>query len=188
MRERIGTSIIIRKAQEKDAVRLAALAAQTFIDNFGYLYAEDDLQAYLAEAYDVEKHREEILSPEHAVWVVEDLENQHSFVGFCHLGVCKLPLDDVQDKDGEVWRFYMKSEYQGYGIGQSLFKEMLKEVDLRYTRLFLGVWSENHDAQRFYQRFGFEKIGEYKFKVGNHYDHEFIMQKRPNEAGRFADQ
>ncbi|HQP21612.1 MAG TPA: hypothetical protein PLG07_14995, partial [Phenylobacterium sp.] len=44
--------------------------------------------------------------------------------------------------------------------------------------LWIGVWSENHGAQRFYGRQGFEKVGEYGFKVGSVVDREFIL-KRP---------
>ena len=34
--------------------------------------------------------------------------------------------------------------------------------------LWIGVWSENLGAQRFYARYGFEKVGEYEFSVGQH--------------------
>jgi ribosomal protein S18 acetylase RimI-like enzyme len=39
------------------------------------------------------------------------------------------------------------------------------------------VWSENFGAQRFYGRYGFEKVGEYGFRVGNTVDHEFILKR-----------
>jgi RimJ/RimL family protein N-acetyltransferase len=48
------------------------------------------------------------------------------------------------------------------------------------------VWSENHGAQRFYAREGFEKVGEYGFKVGRTVDHEFILRRRAESFARFA--
>jgi ribosomal protein S18 acetylase RimI-like enzyme len=38
--------------------------------------------------------------------------------------------------------------------------------------VWLGVWSENFGAQRIYNRFGFEHVSHYEFKVGSSTDHE----------------
>mgnify|MGYP001551852877 CR=1 FL=1 len=48
--------------------------------------------------------------------------------------------------------------------------------------LWLGVWSENFGAQRFYARYGFEKAGEYLFPVGDTNDLEFILRRLPHPA------
>ncbi len=39
------------------------------------------------------------------------------------------------------------------------------------------MWSGNFGAQKLYARLGFEKVGEYEFKVGATRDHEFIMRR-----------
>jgi diamine N-acetyltransferase len=44
--------------------------------------------------------------------------------------------------------------------------------------IWIGVWSENYRAQRFYERHGFLKVGEYGFPVGGTLDHEFILRRR----------
>ena len=41
----------------------------------------------------------------------------------------------------------------------------------------LSVWSGNHGAQRFYARYGFEKIADVTFKVGEQIDDEFLLAK-----------
>ena len=43
--------------------------------------------------------------------------------------------------------------------------------------VWIGVWSENFGAQRFYERHGFEKVGEYYFPVGETRDLEFILRR-----------
>ena len=48
--------------------------------------------------------------------------------------------------------------------------------------LWVGVWSENFGAQRFYARHGFERVGTYAFPVGRVRDLEFIL-RRPAQAG-----
>ena len=45
--------------------------------------------------------------------------------------------------------------------------------------LWVGVWSENLGAQRFYARYGFEKVGTYGFPVGRVVDLEFILRRDP---------
>ena len=44
--------------------------------------------------------------------------------------------------------------------------------------LFLGVWESNERAIALYESRGFEKVGGYKFKVGDTLDDEFIMRLR----------
>ena len=39
----------------------------------------------------------------------------------------------------------------------------------------LSVWSGNHGAQRFYARYGFEKVADVHFWVGAHRDDEFLL-------------
>jgi hypothetical protein len=43
--------------------------------------------------------------------------------------------------------------------------------------VYVGVWSGNVGAQRLYERFGFRKIGEYDFRVGDQLDREFILAR-----------
>ena len=43
--------------------------------------------------------------------------------------------------------------------------------------LWIGVWSQNLGAQRFYARHGFEKVGEHTFPVGRVVDLEFTLRR-----------
>jgi hypothetical protein len=47
----------IRRALWDDAPTLSALATRTFTETFGHLYPPQDLQAFLEEAYTVERQR-----------------------------------------------------------------------------------------------------------------------------------
>ena len=53
-------------------------------------------------------------------------------------------------------------------LGRRLFQAALDWLERDGPRtLWIGVWSENLGAQRFYARHGFEKVGEYEFIVGS---------------------
>jgi ribosomal protein S18 acetylase RimI-like enzyme len=52
--------------------------------------------------------------------------------------------------------------------------------DAGHDAIQLSVYAENHGAQRFYERYGFEKIADITFKVGDHYDPEFLFELRLN--------
>src|SRR3546814_7176322 len=47
----------IRRATPDDAETVSVLATRTFVETFGHLYPAEDLQAFLANAYAVEKQR-----------------------------------------------------------------------------------------------------------------------------------
>ena len=53
--------------------------------------------------------------------------------------------------------------------------------------LWIGVWSGNDGAQRFYARRGFERVGEYRFPVGQTRDLEFILCRTAPYPGHGTD-
>ncbi|WP_244659564.1 GNAT family N-acetyltransferase [Corynebacterium diphtheriae] len=81
---------------------------------------------------------------------------------------------DVLPEDRELKRLYLLTDHQQSGLGSTLIELVLDWIGPRTA--WLGVWSQNFGAQRFYHRYGFSKAGEYFFKVGNHRDHEFIYR------------
>ena len=66
------------------------------------------------------------------------------------------------------------------GLGGALFDAVMTWMAAQSPPdVWIGVWSENFGAQRFYARRGFQKVGEYGFPVGNTIDREFILRRRP---------
>lgn len=166
---------VIRRADLSDVAALAAIGARTFSDTFAHLYPPEDLAAFLAEAYGLQRTRADLADPAKAHWLVEA---GGETVGYALAGPCALPHPEVTAQSGELKRFYMLKDWQNGGHGQRLFGEVMAWLQKDGPRdLWIGVWSENLGAQRFYQRHGFEKVGEYGFVVGATVDREFILRR-----------
>ena len=166
---------LIRRAGPDDVDLLAAVGARTFVETFGHLYPEEDLEAFLPDAYGPERTLRDLTDPAQAAWLVEA---GGKVVGHALAGPCKLPHPEVTPACGELKRLYILKAHQGGGTGARLLRTALDWLEAGGPRdLWIGVWSENVGAQRLYQRFGFEPAGEYEFPVGRVRDREIILRR-----------
>ena len=198
---------MIRRATPADAEALSTLARTCFTQTFGHLYAPAHLDAFLDEAYPPDVLRAELEDPNRATWLLfEDVADEgfsqpdssptnHPSapeacgdapassapqvpIGYVTACPTHLPHPDVAPGDGEIQRLYILQEHQGSGRGTLLLNTALEWLERDGPRtLWIGVWSENYGAQRFYARHGFEIVGDYSFMVGDHADHELITRR-----------
>ena len=166
--------ITIRRAGLQDVQALAALGTQTFADTFAHLYPPEDLAAFLGHAYSPYAFSLFLERPDQAMWIAEAAGEP---VGYAHAGACALPHAEVTPACGELKRLYVRKDRQGGGLGGHLLEVSLDWLEAPGRKLWIGVWSENHGAQRLYGRYGFAKAGEYRFAVGNTLDREFIFRR-----------
>lgn len=167
--------VIIRRANAGDIDTLSALGRATFTETFGHLYPPEDLATFLSAAYGTDYLGAALSDPERALWLVEQ---DGLAVGHALAGPCDLPHPDVGPQSLEVKRLYLSQKVQGLGLGARLFETLLAWLERDGPQdLWLGVWSDNHGAQRFYRRYGFGPVGEYGFAVGATIDREFIFRR-----------
>lgn len=165
----------IRRASVEDASALAALGAATFTETFGHLYPPEDLQAFLTEAHSVDTWTRMLADRTRAAWVAV-LDGAP--IGYILVGPCKLPVENRELTAGEVQQLYVLGRYHNLRLGSRLMNLGLEWLESQgRTPLYIGVWSENYGAQRFYGRYGFSKVGEYGFPVGKTVDREFILKR-----------
>lgn len=166
----------IRRATADDAAALAELGAATFVETFGHLYPAADLQAFLAKSHTSESWVRTLTDPQRATWVAEQPSGRK--IGFIGVGACKLPVQHLELTAGEVQQLYVFAEFHNLGLGARLMDRGLDWLlSQGRSPLYVGVWSENFGAQRFYARYGFSKVGEYGFPVGSTVDREFILKR-----------
>lgn len=170
----------IRPAVATDIAALSALKIaafrETFLEDFAIPYPPADLVRFEAEHYGEPRVAAELADPDHATWVVDGTDAP--LIAYAHCGPCKLPHAEARPDDIELYQLYLLRAAQGTGLGRALMAEALKWMAPRAPqRQWLGVWSGNDRAQRFYASFGFRQVGSYAFMVGAFADHEFIFRR-----------
>lgn len=170
------TSVSVRRAGPADAATLAAIGAATFTETFGHLYPPEDLQGFLATTHSLETWNNTLRDPQRGVWFASLADATP--IGFLSVGPCKLPVENLEPKAGEIQQLYVLAKHHNLRLGTRLMQLGLEWLEAQGRRpLYIGVWSENYGAQRFYGRYGFTKVGEYGFPVGSTVDHEFILKR-----------
>ncbi len=164
----------IRFARPEDASALARLAEvtfrETFVEGFAVGYSQADLAAFLTASYAPPKIAGWIADPQGQVLVAEA---DGQLIAYAQAGDNALPYPLARPGDGELKRIYVSRAAQGTGLGRELLERSLDWLGAR--AIFIGVWSANLKAQRLYAHCGFEKVGEYKFAVGETLDDEVIL-------------
>lgn len=170
----------IRSARPAEAYALARLKLETFRetfleDGFAIPYPPDDLAQFEAASYAESAVAAELADPGKQTWVAEIAGR---LVGYAQVGPCKLPHVEAHPEHGELYQLYVLREAQGLKLGRALLQTALDHLGAaRPGPVWLGVWSGNDKAQRVYAARGFEKVGDYRFKVGSWYDEEYIYRK-----------
>lgn len=169
-------SLAVRRAVLADAAALSQLGTATFVEAFGHLYSPADLQEFLSKAHSVQMYERLLRDPDVAIWLATP--DVAPPIGYIVAGLCKLPVPNLEPRAGEIRRLYVRTTEQSGGLGTRLLKIALDWLRAEgFGPMYVGVWSANFGAQRLYERFGFEKIGEYEFFVGKQRDHEFIFKQ-----------
>lgn len=77
---------------------------------------------------------------------------------------------------GYIQSICIAPEHRNKQLGSKLIVFCEERIHKAMPNVFLCVSSFNHDAQRFYQRHGYEKIGELKDHLVRGYD-EYLLRK-----------
>lgn len=156
-----------------DAEALDQLYDTVFCETFAHLYRPEDLAEFLG-SYGIEDWRAELADPTYAFRIAEvDAE----VAGYAKLTPMKHKVDS-QAPALFLDQLYVFKKHHGAGIAQALMDWTLEEARRRSAEdLYLGVFTENHRALRFYDRYGFEAVGRYHFMVGSHADEDILMRR-----------
>jgi ribosomal protein S18 acetylase RimI-like enzyme len=166
----------LRFAAPADAAALADLGARSFVAKFGYMYTPEDLENFLAESHSEAKAAREIADPAMQVLLAEE---EGRLLGFCKLVLaCGWPDHARGRKVIELKQLYTDPETTGRGIGSALMDRAMEIArEQEADEVQLSVWSGNEGAQKFYARYGFGKVADIYFMVGDQRDDEFLYAR-----------
>jgi ribosomal protein S18 acetylase RimI-like enzyme len=162
-----------RDATAADLPAIDRVFRQSFCDTFAHLYEARDLAEFLAK-FSPEAWQSEFGDPRYGFRVAEV---DGEVVGYVKVGPLTLPVE-TEARGMELRQLYILKGYHGVGIAHELMDWAIGEARRRGAeQLFLTVYTDNHRARRFYDRYGFEAVGRYDFMVGSHADEDIIMRK-----------
>nr|WP_237438443.1 GNAT family N-acetyltransferase [Alteraurantiacibacter buctensis] len=155
------------------------MARQSFIDAFAHFYRPEDLQQFLDEWKTPEVYTRAIADPDTAIRLAE-VDGELAAYALVKRGYV---MDDHPHPRPQrpvfLSQLYCAGHLTGHGLGRQLMDWVLEQArDWQADSLSLSVYSENPGAQRFYQRYGFEKVADTEFWVGSQRDEEYLYELR----------
>ncbi len=98
--------------------------------------------------------------------------------GYCKLRKSTPPLALGATHAIELERLYVLQAYQKKNIGGSLMQYCIDLATANgYKILWLGVWEHNHNAMRFYKKWGYTQFGDHIFMLGNDVQTDLLMKR-----------
>lgn len=165
----------IRSAAASDLKLLTELGARTFADSFGSDNTAEDMAAYLAKSFSLEKQAAEMAEPG-TVFLIAEEDGQP--VGYSRMREGDVP-DCISGKHPvEIVRLYSIKDMIGRGVGGAIMQACIREAQNRGCDvIWLDVWEKNPRAIAFYRKWGFEKVGEQGFQLGDDLQHDWLMAR-----------
>lgn len=168
--------MILRPARFADIPALSQLATESFIAKFGELYKPADLAEFLETMLSEQAIAQEMAHPDR---VYRLAEKDGALLGYCKIGLaCGFPEEARGKRVMELKQLYTASAATGQGIGAALMDWAMAEFAKRGAdEVQLSVFAYNDGAHKFYARYGFEKVADITFQVGEQHDPEFLFAR-----------
>jgi ribosomal protein S18 acetylase RimI-like enzyme len=167
--------ILIRRAIDDDAPRIADFAQRTFVETFAADNTAEDMAAHVAKSFGRAIQLREIRD---AGMITLLVELGATMAGFAQVRRGTPPACVAGVSPVELLRFYVDRPFHGRGIAQTLMRAVDDVArELRGQTLWLGVWERNARAIAFYTKCGFVDVGEQAFLVGTDQQTDRVMAR-----------
>ncbi|MEW9095485.1 MAG: GNAT family N-acetyltransferase [Clostridiaceae bacterium] len=167
-------NFLIKECSLEDIEKIKYISKKTFYETFSNENTKEDMENYSEENFSYEQLESEIKNNGSRFYIVEDNEEVAAYM--------KLNLDKAQTETGhdntlEVQRIYVLQGYKSKHIGKKLIQKSIeigRNNNLNY--IWLGVWENNINAIKFYEKQGFEKFDTHIFKLGEDEQTDNLMK------------
>ena len=164
----------IRECSSEDIEKIKYIGEKTFYETFSSDNTKEDMEDYLKENFAYEQIESEIKNNASRFYIVEHNKEAVAYM--------KLNFDKAQTEKGhnntlEVQRIYVLQEYKSNHIGKRLIEKAIKiGRDHHLNYIWLGVWENNINAIKFYEKQGFEKFDTHVFELGEDEQTDHLMK------------
>lgn len=166
----------LKKLTVAEVETLKEISISTYFDTFAKDNTPENMEAYLSEAYTIEKLTRELNNPESTFYFIY-FENQ--LAGYLKLNVGAAQTEKILDNGLEVERIYILSQFKRLGLGRFLIETAIEKAEKQGKEIiWLGVWDQNPKARAFYESLGFDYYSSHTFMMGDDPQTDLIMVKK----------
>jgi ribosomal protein S18 acetylase RimI-like enzyme len=166
---------IIRKCTLDDLHVLRDLARDTYDESFRQTNTPETMDAYLEEAFDLEKIKTELEAPQSEFYF---LFADGQLAGYIKVNDVPAQTDINDPTSLELERIYVKKEFKRLGLGSQLIdyaEQLARLAGKEYV--WLGVWEQNPKAIAFYESMGYAEFARHTFRMGEELQSDLVMKK-----------
>lgn len=132
------------------------------------------MKTYLENSFSTDKLNAQLNDPYCAYYFAK---LDHQIIGYLKLNSGLSQTELKEENALEIERIYVLKEFQGKKVGQRLLEKAIQIArELEVEFLWLGVWDENPDAIRFYQKNGFVEFDRHIFMLGKEVQTDILMK------------
>lgn len=173
-------SVLIRPASPPDTGELARVAAATFALACPPGAPQADIAAFIDDHLSADSFAEYLADPKRQLAVaVSDGE----VIGYTMLNYAA-PAEDLAGQlttgsTAELSKIYVQPSHHGGVAARALLENALASVrESGRAAIWLGTNQANGRAQRFYEKHRFVRVGTRRFRLGSHWEDDFIYELR----------
>lgn len=168
------TNLEILKVSSSDVDQLRKLSIETFVTAFSQYNTQENMNAYLSEAFTSDQLTKEINNPYSEFHFIR---SNGDLAGYTKLNIHDAQTDLKDQNSLEIERVYVVEEYQSRGLGGHLLKYAIDRAHgLQREFIWLGVWERNPRAIDFYKKHGFVEFDSHPFMLGNDRQKDLLLR------------
>ena len=145
----------VRAASPAEALAIAALSVQVFLDTYASAGVRPDLAREAFTEYSAEAFAARLREPDRRFAMAEQGEG---LVGYAEVIVRRSPAPGGSVSGAQLVRLYVQPAFQRRGIGRTLIREA-ERLAAGTGALWLTAWEENRRARAFYAAQGYDDVG-----------------------------
>lgn len=163
-----------RVATFDDSANIAVLSAQVWLHNYATEGINTAISDYVLSEFTSQNIAKRLNADDYKYIVSEHDGNLTGLISLDFSCICPITKTPAPELD----RLYIQEPFTGHGLGSQLLKIAIKECkNLGYERVWLTVNHKNTRARAFYNRHGFEEIGETYFVLNEEQHLNYVLSK-----------